>query len=104
MAMAWLSDRTNCDLCVWRSGLCCSTNPRQTFMPARLNNVPSREAVKFNVTVHRAATFDLQLPKQTFRRSGATVGSAANTIRPASVEGLCKYVLIRFDDVLLHQR
>ncbi len=36
-----------------RSGLCCSTNPRQTCITPRLYDVASREAVKFNDTVKR---------------------------------------------------
>ena len=37
-----------------RSGLCCSSNPRQTFMPVRLDDDASHEAVKFNDNDHPA--------------------------------------------------
>ena len=56
-----------------RSGLFFSTDLRQTFMPARLDDVASREAVKFNDYANPVAASEHPFAKSVIGNSGSAI-------------------------------
>ena len=66
-----------------RSGLCCSSNPRQTFMPVHLDDVASREAVKFNDKAQqRRGTGELGVAETIHAPPSAAASGSAAWPRP----------------------